>query len=784
MTERLGRSTLGAKVRWIIVGGLIAAQAFTAATHAYANSLDLRGWLDRPGVKLLAVEFYATWCEPCMKAVPRWKELHERYRRQGLRLVVVATQDPEGGCVNPGWNPDEVVCDDDGRLAQLMAADRLPAAFLWSWQGNLLVRGGHVDEVERNLKKWMRGAPRVAVQLPKLKPGAGIGAAELRSLVRHEVGRSRKLTVVATEEERTRLNQIKRQSYSERFDDAARCELGKELPPNSVLDANILGKGTRKRLRLGLLSLERGCLVASSLVDWDPTHPEVSVAEATVELVQKLRPSIQMPRGSSLTHRSARSPEPSVTPREAAIGDSAENWEPEMSERRLIVSLQSDPPGAVVMVDGRLLCQDTSKGCSRTIKPGTYTVTMQRERYKARSERVRFSAKENLNLEWVLEPNFGVLSVTSEPSQLELLVDGRAMGRTPLARVEVDAGTHEVLISDPCFFDKGRRVSLRAGQTRNLDFAMKARMGAIDIVAVDGAGNALRGQVFIDGQNKGAVPGVYKIPICSRTLEIRQKNKAVYRTQVSVEEKQLKHIRAVIDTFVSNRDSPTPRNSPETDAGGTRGKIMLMNDRLFTRYEMGKRNAEASNLEASLRQFGYTISASSMTELRMAYKQRASLRAVVVPELTQGDSRTLKRPVRRMRKYIRSYVSKGGTLIMSLDEPSVGRCLWILRAIFKWKLKSLDAVGRGSLNKESAQRLLLSDLPSTLPNNSDTDAIHKDSLPRSGRALYTDASGHAMVAVLSYRRGRVILLGWDWFNARPTGEQDGGWLALLERILR
>src|SRR5687768_263679 len=101
---------------------------------AGSDSLDLDAWLRRPGVKLLAVEFYARWCKPCMEAVPRWKALHEKYREEGLRLVVVSTQDPGGACVNPGWNPDEIVCDDEGVIAKALGAgDQLPSAFLWSW---------------------------------------------------------------------------------------------------------------------------------------------------------------------------------------------------------------------------------------------------------------------------------------------------------------------------------------------------------------------------------------------------------------------------------------------------------------------------------------------------------------------------------------------------------------------------------------------------------------------------------------------------------------------------
>ncbi len=122
---------------------------FMAARPVVAGEeLDIKDWLSRPGVKLVAVEFYASWCGPCKKAVPQWKALHEKYRDQGLRLVVVSVQDPDGACINPGWNPDDVVCDAEGRLAEAWAVgDRLPAAFLWSWRGPLLVRKGHINEV-------------------------------------------------------------------------------------------------------------------------------------------------------------------------------------------------------------------------------------------------------------------------------------------------------------------------------------------------------------------------------------------------------------------------------------------------------------------------------------------------------------------------------------------------------------------------------------------------------------------------------------------------------------
>ena len=165
--------------------GLLPLFLLCAPGPARAASLDLDAWLKKPGVRLLAVEFYATWCEPCMEAVPRWAELHDKYERDGLRLVVVATRDPKGGCFNPGWNPDDVICDDDGRLADRFGASKsLPAAFLWSWQGKLLANHAHVDGVERAVRDYFVKAPRIDVEVEGV-------AAEARTSTHARQGRVR-----------------------------------------------------------------------------------------------------------------------------------------------------------------------------------------------------------------------------------------------------------------------------------------------------------------------------------------------------------------------------------------------------------------------------------------------------------------------------------------------------------------------------------------------------------------------------------------------------------------
>ena len=148
------------------------------ASARAADSLQVADWLGRPGVRMVAVEFYSTTCLPCMKAMPKWAALKDKYRKQGLRVVVVNTLDPEGGCRGIGWAPDETVCDLEGRIGDSFRLNgQMPAAFLWSWQGNLLVHKGHVAEVEVAIQKDLQDAPRLAIEA-----GPGVEAAVVAAL--------------------------------------------------------------------------------------------------------------------------------------------------------------------------------------------------------------------------------------------------------------------------------------------------------------------------------------------------------------------------------------------------------------------------------------------------------------------------------------------------------------------------------------------------------------------------------------------------------------------------
>jgi thiol-disulfide isomerase/thioredoxin len=60
-------------------------------------ALDVKGWINgevspkEMAGKVVIVDFYATWCGPCMAAIPHNNELLKKYKDKGLVIVGVCT---------------------------------------------------------------------------------------------------------------------------------------------------------------------------------------------------------------------------------------------------------------------------------------------------------------------------------------------------------------------------------------------------------------------------------------------------------------------------------------------------------------------------------------------------------------------------------------------------------------------------------------------------------------------------------------------------------------------
>ena len=60
-----------------------------------ADSLNGQGKISLKGMegKVVIVDFWATWCEPCKKSFPKLQELNVKYKASGLEIVGISEDD-------------------------------------------------------------------------------------------------------------------------------------------------------------------------------------------------------------------------------------------------------------------------------------------------------------------------------------------------------------------------------------------------------------------------------------------------------------------------------------------------------------------------------------------------------------------------------------------------------------------------------------------------------------------------------------------------------------------
>ena len=476
------------------------------ALPSHAANLDIEGWLDEPGTKLVAVEFYADWCKPCLESAPRWEALRKKYAAQGLKLVVVnlsEKDESDGMCSRLPWNPDESLCDP--KIGERLGVTKLPEAFVWSWQGNLLVdRGQHVDKIEKIIRRYLDDNPRIQVSALTSR---GKADRALQRKVEAALTLSGKLTVVPDNQMKKRLAEVRKSSHQAGKRDDQRCELGAEVSANSLLTVERFDGS----LSLSLADAATGCMRVNTSVPWEGEVTDQIVQKATYRLMEKLkRGQVQMPKGAKRMGR-----------RRATVGveDISEQegeWVPE-EEEIANVTFTSTPSGASVSLGDTVICKRTP--CTRDVEPGRHRVTMALPRYAPKA--VGVTLEDGQTVGWRLAPTFATLNVTSSPSGVSVVLDGKEVGVTPISSLEIEAGKHTVEVGDACFYAKKKKLTLPAGKTHNMDVSLNSRPAGLSVRARDHEGNSIKGaSVFLDGKNIGSTPKTFRVSVCAKELVV------------------------------------------------------------------------------------------------------------------------------------------------------------------------------------------------------------------------------------------------------------------------
>ena len=119
------------------------------------GSINTLGWTDEGGNrsvfadfrgKVLVLDFYATWCEPCRRSIPHLVGLQKQFEAQGLQVIGLNVGGPQDRPKVPAFAAEFGIqyplAIPDEELAMFLMGDNngIPQTFVFDRQGKLVER--------------------------------------------------------------------------------------------------------------------------------------------------------------------------------------------------------------------------------------------------------------------------------------------------------------------------------------------------------------------------------------------------------------------------------------------------------------------------------------------------------------------------------------------------------------------------------------------------------------------------------------------------------------------
>lgn len=105
---------------------------------------DLRG-------KTVLIDFWATWCAPCVRSMPHIQKVHENYRDQGLVVLAISSEPPEEPrkFVKANGYTFTVLTDPGSKVGRAYGVRNIPTTFIVDPEGMVSTRTvGYKPEAE------------------------------------------------------------------------------------------------------------------------------------------------------------------------------------------------------------------------------------------------------------------------------------------------------------------------------------------------------------------------------------------------------------------------------------------------------------------------------------------------------------------------------------------------------------------------------------------------------------------------------------------------------------
>ncbi len=116
--------------------------------------------------KVVLLDFWATWCAPCIAEMPNIKKMHERYGTDGQFVVVGISLDDSAGVVSDfvrkrglPWRQAVLGPAERNPVAKLYNVSQIPATFLIDRNGKVVGKDLHGPALQQKLDELFKSLP-------------------------------------------------------------------------------------------------------------------------------------------------------------------------------------------------------------------------------------------------------------------------------------------------------------------------------------------------------------------------------------------------------------------------------------------------------------------------------------------------------------------------------------------------------------------------------------------------------------------------------------------------
>jgi serine/threonine-protein kinase len=173
------------------------------------------------------------------------------------------------------------------------------------------------------------------------------------------------------------------------------------------------------------------------------------------------------------------------------------------------VQIDSNPQGAQIQIDGRQEPAWTTP-YTASLDPGKHTITLSMAGRMSATRTLDVAANKKTAIAVGLAERAATISVSSDPAEATILLDGQATGKVTPAQLIVAKGAHTVVVRKQGYLDASSTMDLAPGQAAQFTPTLKLSGSTQEIKTAGGIGGLFgggskdQGRVTVRSNPKGA----------------------------------------------------------------------------------------------------------------------------------------------------------------------------------------------------------------------------------------------------------------------------------------